>query len=410
MLILYVVPAVFLAAGTLLFWLTDLDLRITARFYDSGGNRWPYAGDEPWATLYKLGVVPAIATAVLAFSGLMLSVGRPKLAPYRKVFAYLLLALVLGPGLFANTIFKDNWGRPRPREVETFGGEDRFEPLLTIDPASDGKSFVCGHATMGFYFYALGLVLIAAGRKKTGALVILGATVFGALIGAARVVQGGHFASDVLWAAGVVWFLSAGLFQAFRLHRNVLYRPVRPVGAHIPRWVPAGTLAGLLLIIGTTSLAFPYSREKDTTLVAEDAEYLPDTIVLELDLEGIVEIARGDELALQTESRGFGFPRSELSNNRIFTEEGAEVTHQRNGFFTEMHARTRVTLPANRVYKINLGKRVESVYVIPPEGEFDPGNFAHVRLTTGPPTKVMNLEARIVDEDFYGRKTRAFSF
>ncbi|MFM1561465.1 MAG: phosphatase PAP2 family protein [Roseibacillus sp.] len=408
-LLLYVLPALLLAAGSVPFLVSDLDLQLAHKYFNEKVSLWIYAERQPWAWLYSYGPIPAIVTAVLAFSLLTLSIGRPKLARYRKVAAFLALALLLGPGLVANSIFKENWGRPRPRQVESLGGREKFEPLLTIDKSSDGKSFVCGHATMGFYFFAGGLALLAARRRKTGILVLVGAAGYGTFIGVARIVQGGHFASDVLWSAGVIWFTSAGLLHAFGLHRNVLYEPKKPVGANLPRWVPVATLTGLLALIGFTTLAFPYARIKATTLINGELARLPDTVILNLDLEGSVELERGEELKLETESRGIGFPKSRLKNDRIFIADGAEVTHRRSGYFTKLHVRTRITLPANRVYKITLGKRVKAVYILPP-GEFDPNNFAHVRLTSGFRTELMNLKTKVVDEDFFGRKTRAFSF
>ncbi len=408
-LLLYVLPALFLAAGSLPFLFSDLDLRLARQFYNESADLWTYGNRQPWAALYQFGVIPAIAAAILAFSALMLGIGRARLAAYRKVAAYLLLSLIAGPGLVANAAFKDHWGRPRPREVQDLGGQHRFEPLLSIDRSSPGKSFVCGHSTMGYYFFAGGLVLLAARRRKSGALVLAGAAAYGTLIGIARMAQGGHFASDVLWSAGVVWFVSAGLFHTFRLHRMILYQPATPVATNIPRWLPVASLAGLLAILGTTSLAWPYSRISQIPLQPESQKVLPDTVNLELDLEGFLEIARGENFSLECEARGFGFPKSRLNTIRSFIDDGAQVTHVRKGYFTELRARSRITLPANRVYKITLGKRVEAVYIIPPE-KFDTANFAHVRLTSGFTTELKNLKAKIVDEDFFGRKTRAFSF
>jgi membrane-associated PAP2 superfamily phosphatase len=45
--------------------------------------------------------------------------------------------------------------------------------------------------------------------------------VYGSLVGCARVVQGAHFASDVLWALGIVYFTALAMFYVLRLHRDV---------------------------------------------------------------------------------------------------------------------------------------------------------------------------------------------
>lgn len=181
-----------LAAGTLPFLLDPaLDLRISRRFFVAGADLWEDAKKQPWMFLYRYGPVPALLTATAAFCVLVLGVGRPRLAAHRKLSAYLVLVLVVGPGLVANTLLKDNWGRPRPREVVEFGGRRTFEPLLTIDTSSPGKSFVSGHATMGFYFFSVALLAFGAGRRRWGIAILLGALAFGYLIGMARLRQGG---------------------------------------------------------------------------------------------------------------------------------------------------------------------------------------------------------------------------
>lgn len=407
-LLLYLVPALILAVGSLPFLFGDLDLEIAHKYYNESAEMWTKAKKAPWIYFYKYGPVPAILTAALAFSILVLSIGRPKLAPYRKIAAFMALALILGPGVMVNSILKENWGRPRPREVEGLGGQDKFEPLLTIDKSSDGASFVSGHASMGFYFFSCGLALLACGRRKTGTAVIVVGGTFGYFIGMARIVQGGHFASDVLWSAAAVWFTSAALFHAFGLHRKALYEPKKPVGENIPRWLPLTLLFILLTAIGTTCFAFPYDRIKKTTLISEELDRLPDIVLITLDLEGALELSGGDALLLETESRGIGFPRARLKNDRIFVEDGSEVVHHRSGFFTKLNVRTRVTLPPNRTYKITLGQRVTSVVVLPPGEHSESGHFALVRLTSGLKTKLLNIRTKPLEEDFFGRKTRAF--
>ena len=46
----------------------------------------------------------------------------------RRAAAYVALALLLGPGLMVNVLFKDQWGRARPGQVTEFGGTARFTP------------------------------------------------------------------------------------------------------------------------------------------------------------------------------------------------------------------------------------------------------------------------------------------
>ncbi len=407
-LVLYLIPAVLLAGGSLPFLSGELDMEIARQFYNEKANLWTYSGKPPWLQVYRLGAIPALVAAAVALSVLVLGIGRRRLASSRKLSAFLVLALLAGPGLIANFLLKENWGRPRPNETEGLGGADPFERLLTIDPATEGHSFISVHASMGFYFFAVGLALLACRRPKTGILVIVAAGTYGTSIGMACLAQGLHFASDILWSAGVIWFTSAALFQVFGLHRKALYEPKTPVEEHIPAWAPFGVLVVLFAVIGTTCLSFPCSRTNTTTLIRDELERLPDTIHITLDLEGSLELAGDDTLLLETKSRGIGFPGTRLQNKRILVEDGSEVAHRRSGHFTKLNVHTRITLPPNRVYRITLGRRVTSVVVLPPEKESQSGHFAHVWLTSGFETKLLNIRSKAVAEDFFGRRTRSF--
>ncbi len=407
-LFLYILPALVLASGSVLFMVTDLDLAVARPFYHAPGDKWPAGDGFIWQGIYHFGVFPGFLVAVGAFCLLMLGIGRPRLSRYRKISAYLVLVLAIGAGLVTNALLKDHWGRPRPREVIEFGGEHRFEPLMTIDPSSPGKSFPCGHATMGFYFFAPGLVFLALGRRRTGGLVLLGAVVFGAALGMARTTQGGHFASDTLWAAGVMWFVSAGLFHAFRLHCAPFHEPEEGAATRVPRWIPALTATGLVLLIGAVSLAWPYS-DATTKVLGPPGVLLPDTITLNLDLEGALEIEPGGTLTYSCRSQGFGFPKSNLHHMRDRNGPSHEIAHRRKGFFTELDVRTRLTLPPNRVYHIALGPRVTSVRLDAP-AEPDPRRFAHVRLSRFAATRLRGVGGKDVEQDLLGRIVRVFSF
>jgi lipid A 4'-phosphatase len=74
-----------------------------------------------------------------------------------KAWLFLLLALVIGPGLVANVGLKDHWGRARPREVTEFGGNAVFSPALVphFENAHANGSFVAGDAAFGFFITAL---------------------------------------------------------------------------------------------------------------------------------------------------------------------------------------------------------------------------------------------------------------
>jgi lipid A 4'-phosphatase len=118
---------------------------------------------------------------------------------WRLQLALVVLAGTLGPGLVVNTGFKDNWQRARPYQVEAFGGPQQFTRAgVMTDQCNNNCSFVSGHVACGFFFASLMLVH----RRRILALGI-GGVVAGLTIGFARMADGAHWFSDVLWASPI---------------------------------------------------------------------------------------------------------------------------------------------------------------------------------------------------------------
>ena len=127
---------------------------------------------------------------------------------------FLLLTLILGPGLLINVILKNQTGRTRPNRVETFGGNRQFTPAFVTNGACKSNcSFVSGDASMGYYF----LAFLFVARKRRWAIA-LAAYTLGTAIGVLRIAQGAHFLSDVIFAGFftylVAWVLSMVLLAA----------------------------------------------------------------------------------------------------------------------------------------------------------------------------------------------------
>ena len=130
---------------------------------------------------------------------------------------YLAVCLIVGPGLVANLVLKDHWGRARPRDVSEFGGTKKFTPALIPARECDRNcSFVSGEAAAVYMpFFAAALVA----SKGRIALIGIGC-VLGSMAGAVRMAQNAHFLSDVLFA-GVFMVLTAALLHiVFFAHRR----------------------------------------------------------------------------------------------------------------------------------------------------------------------------------------------
>lgn len=201
------------------FWLFDLDFIISCLFYSSKGG-FIYKDSFPWKFLYEYAPLPSFI--ILIGSVLYLIIGFFNLKYFKKFrweAIYLTLVMLIGPGLIVNAALKDHWGRPRPRQIEEFGGKHEYLKLWEKGKAGEGKSFPSGHASVGFYFFAIYFLLRSRNSRWT-ALSFWIALGFGTLVGLTRIVQGGHFASDVIWSAGLLYLTSFGFYWALSLEKR----------------------------------------------------------------------------------------------------------------------------------------------------------------------------------------------
>ncbi len=213
----WLVPVVLLAALTIPFFTTTLDMDVASRFYRPGVG-WPLGGEQPWRALKQFGVIPAWLIGLSALGVFIASFWKRNARAYRRQALYLVLALALGPGVVVNDVFKKNWGRPRPRDVVELGGDRAYVEPWVKRPKEMGGSFASGHAAMGFYLLVPYFLVRRRSASRATAWVIAGLG-FGSLVGFARMVQGAHFLSDVLWSLGFVYLTGLVLLYVMGLDR-----------------------------------------------------------------------------------------------------------------------------------------------------------------------------------------------
>ncbi len=191
----------FLAIATWLITVTNLDRALTAYFPVAG--TWP-VGDLPfWQFFYKIDRVPSFILGGCSLALALYGCFKPAWASWKRRGLFLVVLLVIGPGILVNSVFKQHWGRPRPREVVEFGGTKQFLHPWQKGISGKGRSFPSGHASAAFYLSAPYFVYRRSNRRRALAW-LTGGLVFGILMSVARITQGGHFLSDCLWAWGLV--------------------------------------------------------------------------------------------------------------------------------------------------------------------------------------------------------------
>lgn len=207
--------AVFGAIATFFLVFPSFDLMVTSLFYEGEF----FLKNNPFVYfIYRVAPLFGIAFGVIAFVlWLFLLIKKQHTLTFswknstwqRKELAFVALALALGPGLFVNGVFKEGFGRARPAQIVEFGGEKSFTPPFVIaKECKSNCSFVCGHASAGFFFVCVALVT----RKEWQKRVFWGGVGLGSLLGVVRIVQGGHFLSDVIFSFVTVYVVGKVLY------------------------------------------------------------------------------------------------------------------------------------------------------------------------------------------------------
>ena len=210
------VIAVLLLGASLLLWLVDGDRTLASavlgpeKISPLGNTFWPAGRGPLWTFLYHWGPVPSFLLAGLSLLALLAGFFIRRLAGCRKKALFIVLFLALGPGLVVNVLLKDQLGRPRPREVVDYGGTHPFSQFWVPGDAGKNSSFPSGHAAIAFFLIAPWFVLRDEKPRLARGFLAAGG-VLGTLVSLASILQGGHFLSDVLWSAGLIYLVGGAL-------------------------------------------------------------------------------------------------------------------------------------------------------------------------------------------------------
>lgn len=210
----------FIVAGlligvTVLIWITDGDRSLAALFYEASAG-WYGVDSMVCSLVYHLAPWPAICLITAALAVLIAGIKKVTLRSLRIHALFILLLLIIGPGLVVNVWLKDNHGRARPREVVEFGGTHEFKQFWEGGDTGKNSSFPSGHASIAFALFAPWFIL--RDRHPTMARnALIAGVCWGTIVGLVRIAQGGHFLSDVIWAGGLVYLIGGtlALFYSF---------------------------------------------------------------------------------------------------------------------------------------------------------------------------------------------------
>jgi membrane-associated PAP2 superfamily phosphatase len=367
-------------AAAVLFLVTRLDIETVRPFYRPElAEPWAVASRLGWRILYHS--TPFITGSLVACGGVLLiaglAQGRGSRARLHGLFV--LLCVVVGPGLIVNAILKDHWGRPRPREIRELGGGAAYiQPL--VPSGSHGASFPCGHCSVGF-LYGVGWWVWRRSRPRRAAASLGVGLSLGMLLGVGRMAAGGHFLSDAVWA-GWISFATAHVLYYYVLRipaREDALAPAAPAAtrlrlggkaiAAICVFAAAGLAGGVLwswryvdLTARLPLSAFPEAPEQ-VEIVADE---------LDVELHLIDPGAR--QVECSGDVHGFGFPGSRIEAGWSFLARPVPTLRYRvaeKGWYVYVDATARIRLPWRGVRRVSVSTRSGNITVLDEtEGRF----------------------------------------
>jgi membrane-associated PAP2 superfamily phosphatase len=357
--------------ATLVFAYSSLDVAAARVFFrPDSADRWPLARELPWSALYR--AAPWI-TASLVLGGLaVLAAGflRDQHA-WRRHAIFLVLSVVLGPGLLINAVFKDHWDRPRPREILEFGGPLQYV-RAPLPGQESGASFPCGHCSVGF-LYGAGWWIWRKRKPLAAQASLATGMVVGLSLGIGRMAAGGHFLSDVIWSA----ILAYGICHVLYFHVLRLDRYDWPgagtavAGRGHDRWHHVTAMLVTLGGVGvlTALFAAPHGTQINTTIALSSLPSAPRVVMFEarsMDVDIVLLDPPASGISVVGELHGFGLPTSRLRASYSFrADRGPALIYriEQQGWFTDLNGAVTIMLPADRLERVVVRLRRGSIRV-----------------------------------------------
>ena len=193
----------------------SLDLFVAGLFYNEQSNFY-LQSYHYLSIIFREIILPLILVYLLILPIFNRYVKLDKIfLGYKFSFKELLLiwlSQILVVLIFVNLILKNLWGRARPSDILEFGGSDVFTPWYVISSSCNSNcSFVSGDASVGFSIIVLYFI-----TKKIFFIYL--SLFFGLVLGLVRILAGGHYFSDIVFAGIFVVLLNVIIFYFYKKH------------------------------------------------------------------------------------------------------------------------------------------------------------------------------------------------
>ncbi|MGO8737480.1 phosphatase PAP2 family protein [Rhodoblastus sp.] len=207
---------IFLLIGAIFFFALfalwpQVDLDAAALFYRSGD----FVGRSPVGEAFRRFFydAPYLLLAALLLAAVPRALGWTARGPSGRAVVFLLATLALGPGLLVNGVLKEISHRPRPEQTKAFGGPWAFQPIGSFSgQCRRNCSFVSGEVATAAWTLAPALLAPPPAR----AAAVIAAALFTLDTAAERMAFGGHYLSDVLFAALFTFAIVLVSYQWYR--------------------------------------------------------------------------------------------------------------------------------------------------------------------------------------------------
>lgn len=213
-LIIFLISIIFLTIGS------DFDIFLSKIFYENE-QQFILQSYDIITVLARKFFLPIIIIYVLILPILTLYYPFEKIYfSYRfkpREIIFLWLSTMFNLIIVVNLLLKNLWGRARPNDITEMGGDFNFTPWFEIsNNCLTNCSFVSGDASVGFSL--VGLFFITKNYKYFSAGLLSGF-----FLGTIRMLEGGHFLSDILIAGFLIlilYFFQYKIFMKFFNHAS----------------------------------------------------------------------------------------------------------------------------------------------------------------------------------------------